>query len=185
MSSDLTRISITMPEELLATLDDYASRRGIAKNRSEVVRDLVRDALVKEKTEESDAFIFATLTMVFDHHTNDLRDKLDDIQHAHFDEIISSMHVHVDEHNCLETIVMKGRSSVLRGIADSLLGTKGVLNGDLIVTVVGDGHADGAHGGAAGAHSHANGEHAACSHAHPHTHSHEHHCHHHHCENSK
>lgn len=154
MSSDLTRISITMPEELLATLDDYASRRGILKNRSEVVRDLVREALVKEKTEEPDTFIFATLTMVFDHHTNDLRDKLDDIQHAHFDEIISSMHVHVDEHNCLETIVMKGRSSVLRGIADSLLGTKGVLNGDLIVTVVGD----------ARSHPH---EHSH-SHAHPH-----------------
>ena len=168
MSSDLTRISVTMPEELLASLDDYASRRGMAKNRSEVVRDLVRDALVKEKTEDEDTFIFATLTMVFDHHTNDLRDKLDDIQHAHFDEIISSMHVHVDEHNCLETIVMKGRSSVLRGIADSLLGTKGVLNGDLIATVVGDGTAH------EHAHSHGDAHQHEHCHEHGHAHTHEH-----------
>lgn len=140
MSSELVRFSVTMPPDLLADLDAYAKRRGTLINRSEAVRDIVRNALVKETIEEPDTQVFATLTMVFDHHANDLRDKLDNIQHAHCNEIVSSMHVHVDEHNCLEVIIMKGRSRVIRKIADALLGTKGVLNGDLVTTVVGEEH---------------------------------------------
>lgn len=155
MASELVRFSVAMPADLLADLDEYVQRRGTAKNRSEAVRDLVRGALVKENVEEPDTEVFATLTMVFDHHAGDLRDKLDDIQHAHCHEIVSSMHVHVDEHNCLEVVIMKGKSAVIRGIANALLGTKGVLNGDLVTTVVGAEHA----------HPH--------EHHHPHVHVHE------------
>ena len=140
MSSELVRFSVAMPHDLLADLDAYTQRRGTIINRSEAVRDIVRNALVKETIEEPETQVFATLTMVFDHHANDLRDKLDNIQHAHCNEIVSSMHVHVDEHNCLEVIIMKGRSYVIREIADALLGTKGVLNGDLVTTVVGAEH---------------------------------------------
>lgn len=154
MKSELLRFSVAMPADLLAELDAYSQRRGTLKNRSEAIRDLVRNALVEETIEEPDAQVFATLTMVFDHHANDLRDKLDDIQHAHCSEIVSSVHVHVDAHNCLEVIIMKGRSSDIRDIADALLGTKGVLNGDLVTTVVGTEHS----------HPHA--------HHHPHTHTH-------------
>lgn len=152
MGSELVRFSVAMPSDLLAELDAYTQRRGAVSNRSEAVRDLVRSALVKETIEEPDAQVFATLTMVFDHHASDLRDKLDNIQHAHCSEIVSSMHVHVDECNCLEVIIMHGKSSTIHEIADALLGTKGVLNGDLVTTVVG------------GEHEHA--------HHHPHTHTH-------------
>ena len=154
MGSDLVRFSVAMPADLLGELDAYTQRRGTLKNRSEAVRDLVRSALVEETIEDPNATVFGTLTMVFDHHTNDLRDKLDDIQHAHCDEIVSSLHVHADAHNCLEVIVMKGRSCVIHEIADALLGTKGVLNGDLVVTTVGSEHE----------HPH--------DHHHPHTHTH-------------
>ena len=154
MKSDLVRFSVAMPADLLADLDAYTQRRGTVTNRSEALRDLVRSALVAETVEEPGARVFATLTMVFDHHASDLRDKLDSIQHAHCDEIVSSMHVHVDESNCLEVIIMRGESSVVHGIADALLGTKGVLNGDLVTTVVGDEHE----------HPH--------EHHHPHTHTH-------------
>ncbi len=139
-SSELVRFSVAMPSELLGELDAYVQRRGTLKNRSEAVRDLVRSALVADTVEEPDAQVFATLTMVFDHHASDLRDKLDSIQHAHCDQIVSSMHVHVDSSNCLEVIIMRGKSATVRSIADALLGTKGVLNGDLVTTVVGSEH---------------------------------------------
>ena len=154
MSSELVRFSVAMPSDLLEELDAYTQRRGAAANRSEAVRDLVRSALVADTVEEPDAQVFATLTMVFDHHATDLRDKLDSIQHAHCDQIVSSMHVHVDSSNCLEVIIMRGKSKTVHQIADALLGTKGVLNGDLVTTVVGEEHA----------HSH--------EHHHPHTHTH-------------
>lgn len=149
-NNETARFSITMPADLLDKLDRYSERRGITSNRSEAVRDIVRSALIHETAEDPSAQVFGTLTMVFDHHANDLRDKLDDIQHAHCDEIVSSMHVHVDAHNCLEVIIMKGKSSTVHSIADALLGTKGVLNGELVVTAVGSHEAGHAH-----AHAHA------------------------------
>lgn len=132
--SELVRFSVAMPEDLMDELDRYTARRGIAKNRSEAIRDLVRGALIEEEVEDPDSSIFGTLTMVFNHHSNDLRDKLDAIQHEHVDEIVSTVHVHLDEENCLEVVLMRGQSKVIRSIADALLGTKGVLHGKLVVT---------------------------------------------------
>ena len=159
--SEIVRFSVTMPEDLMEQLDEYAARRGTSKNRSETIRDLVRDALVDEEVEAPDTQIFGTLTMVFNHHAGDVRDRLDGIQHEHIDEIISTMHVHVDAENCLEVILMRGRSATVRAIADALLGTKGVMHGNLDVTTVGS-HA--AHGYT---HAHEHG------HEHDHAHSHE------------
>lgn len=139
--SELVRFSVAMPEDLMEELDEYTARRGTVKNRSEAIRDLVRGALVEEAVEDPDSFIFGTLTMVFNHHSNDLRDKLDAIQHEHVDEIVSTVHVHLDEENCLEVVLMKGQSRVIRSIADALLGTKGVMHGKLVVTTAGPAHA--------------------------------------------
>ena len=138
--SELVRFSVTMPEALMAELDEYAARRGTSKNRSETIRDLVREALVAEDVEAPDTQIFGILTMVFNHHASDLRDKLDNIQHEHLDQIISTVHVHVDHENCLEVILMRGRSGDVRAIADALLGTKGVMHGHLDVTTAGEPH---------------------------------------------
>lgn len=138
--SELVRFSVAMPEDLMEELDRYAARRGNAKNRSEAIRDLVRGALVEEEVEDPDSMIFGTLTMVFNHHSNDLRDKLDAIQHEHVHEIISTVHVHLDEENCLEVVLMRGQSRTIRSIADALLGTKGVLHGKLVVTTTAPAH---------------------------------------------
>lgn len=108
--SELMRFSVAMPEDLMDELDRYTARRGIAKNRSEAIRDLVRGALIEEEVEDPESSIFGTLTMVFNHHSNDLRDKLDAIQHEHVDEIVSTVHVHLDEENCLEVVLMRGQS---------------------------------------------------------------------------
>lgn len=138
--SELVRFSVAMPEDLMEALDTYTARRGVAHNRSEAIRDLVRNALVEEEVEDPESSIFGTLTMVFNHHSNDLRDKLDSVQHEHVDKIVSTVHVHLDEENCLEVVLMRGKSREIRSIADALLGTKGVMHGKLVVTTTGAPH---------------------------------------------
>ncbi len=135
--SELVRFSVAMPEELLMQFDNLVARRGLAKNRSEVIRDLVRESLVDEEWDNPHAEIVGTLTIVFSHHASDLNEKLDSIQHAHHDKIVSSMHVHLDAHNCLEVIIMRGESKTIREIADSVLGVKGVKHGRLTATTTG------------------------------------------------
>ncbi len=131
------RFSVAMPEELLMRFDLLVARRGLAKNRSEVVRDLVRDALVEDECATPGIIVMGTLTIVYDHHASDLQEKLHDIQHDYFDSIVSSMHVHVDEHMCLEVIVMRGETGLVQTIANLILGTKGVQNGRLVLTTTG------------------------------------------------
>jgi len=133
----LVRFGVAMDETLLESFDALVARRGSAANRSEAVRDLVRDALVDAEWEASAEEIVGTITMVFDHHANDLTEKLDAVQHAHFDKVVSSMHVHLDAHNCLEVIVVRGASTDVRAIAETLLGTKGVKHGKLVTTTTG------------------------------------------------
>ena len=133
----LVRFGVAMDEDLLSKFDELVARRGSATNRSEAVRDLVRDALVDEQWEAPDEEIVGTITMVFDHHANDLAEKLDSLQHAHHDKVVSSMHVHLDAHNCLEVIVVRGGSGEIRTIAEALLGTKGVKHGKLVTTTAG------------------------------------------------
>ncbi|WP_139651446.1 nickel-responsive transcriptional regulator NikR [Raoultibacter phocaeensis] len=137
MSNDLMRFSVAMPEDLLVRFDHLVARRGLAKNRSEVVRDLVRDALVEDECATPGVEVVGTLTIVFNHHASDLQDKLHAIQHEFFDMIICSTHVHLDQHNCLEVIVLRGETGVVQDVANMILGTKGVKNGRLVVTTTG------------------------------------------------
>lgn len=133
----LVRFGVAMDDGLLERFDKLVARRGVAANRSEAVRDLVRDALVEAEWEDSSEEIVGTVTMVFDHHASELSEKLDSLQHAHFDKIVSTMHVHLDAHNCLEILVVRGSNTQVRAIADGLLGTKGVKHGKLVMTTTG------------------------------------------------
>ena len=135
-SDDLMRFSVAMPESLLMDFDQLVARRGLAKNRSEVIRDLVRDALMESLAESPDTELMGTLTIVYDHHASDLQGKLHQIQHDHFDNIVSTMHVHVNHSLCLEIIVLKGKSSLIYDLANLISGTKGVLNGKLVCVPV-------------------------------------------------
>jgi CopG family nickel-responsive transcriptional regulator len=134
---ELVRFSVAVPEDLLVQFDNLVAKRGIAKNRSEVIRDLVRDALVNEEWDDPLQEIVGTLTLVFDHHASDLQSKLDNLQHEHHRQIISSMHIHLDAHNCLEVIVLRGRSDEIRLLAENILGVKGVKHGQLSTTTTG------------------------------------------------
>lgn len=139
MSRDLMRFSVAMPEDLLIRFDALVAKRGLAKNRSEVIRDLVRDALIEEECSLPGEEVMGTLTIVFDHHTGDVRDKLDGIQHDYFEQIITCMHVHLDAHTCMEVIILRGESALVQSIANIILGTKGVTHGHLTMTTTGHG----------------------------------------------
>ena len=137
MSNDLMRFSVAMPEDLLVRFDHLVARRGLAKNRSEVVRDLVRDALVEDECAMPGVEVVGTLTIVFDHHTSDLQERLHSIQHDYCEFIICATHIHLDHHTCLEVIVLRGETGLVQDLANMILGTKGVKNGKLVVTTSG------------------------------------------------
>ena len=137
MANDLMRFSVAMPEDLLIRFDQLVARRGLAKNRSEVVRDLVRDALIEDECSTPGTLVMGTLTIVYDHHASDLQEKLHTIQHDYFESIVSTMHVHVDSHICLEVIVLQGETGLVQDVSNLILGTKGVQNGHLVLTTTG------------------------------------------------
>ena len=134
---ELVRFSVAMPEELLMRFDALVARRGVAKNRSEMVRDLVREALIEEETNIVGTEVMGTITIVFDHHAGDVQDTLNSLQHSYLGLIISTTHVHLDERNCLEVIILRGEAFEVKDVADRILGTKGVKNGGLVITTTG------------------------------------------------
>ena len=136
MAGNLVRFSVAIPEELLVDFDAYAARRGTSANRSEVIRDIMREKLVEEASAAPDGEVVGSITMVYDHHAPDLTRRLDDIQHDHIPLIVSATHVHLDHHNCLEILAVRGPGDEVRQLADCLLGIKGVRHGKLVCTTV-------------------------------------------------
>ena len=130
-TGELARFSIAIPAELLAAFDAQIARTGGPANRSEAIRDLIRASLVKDELRTPDAEVIGSLTMIYDHHTGDLTRRLDEIQHDYTVEIVSTMHVHLDHHNCLEILALKGRGERVYELADRLLGLRGVKHGEL------------------------------------------------------
>ena len=128
---ELVRFSIAVPEGLLRAFDAQTTRRGESGNRSEAIRDLIRASLVKEAERQPDAQVIGSLTMIYDHHTGDLTRRLDDVQHDYTAEIVSTLHVHLDHHNCLEILALKGKGERIYELADKLLGMRGVKHGEL------------------------------------------------------
>ena len=137
MADELVRFSVAVPEDLLMSFDMLVGRRGVTKNRSEAIRDLIRGALVEDECSFPGAQVMGTLTIVYNHHTSDLQEKLDTIQHSHLENVVSTVHVHLDHHNCLEVIIMRGESLLIHDLANMILGTKGVKNGKLVLTSTG------------------------------------------------
>jgi CopG family nickel-responsive transcriptional regulator len=131
--ADLTRTGVAIDAELLARFDRFIAKQGYT-NRSEAFRDLIRDRLVNEAVESAEAPVIGTITLVYDHHSRLLPNKLMDIQHDHHDLIIATTHAHLDHHACLEVLVVKGQSRKVRKLADLLIGTKGVQHGRLVMS---------------------------------------------------
>ncbi|HJG30393.1 MAG TPA: nickel-responsive transcriptional regulator NikR [Collinsella ihuae] len=136
-AGELVRFSVAVPEDMLAGFDALIARRGDARNRSEAIRDLMRAALVRENLRTPDEQVIGSLTMIYDHHTGDLTRRLDEVQHDYTDEIVSTMHVHLDHHNCLEILALRGKGARVYELADKLLGLRGVHHGELTCAATG------------------------------------------------
>lgn len=132
----VARFGVSIDSKLMRKFDDLIERKGY-RARSEAIRDLIRDRLVEEEWEAGDQDTVGTITLVYDHHTRELDHALTDLQHRSYHQIISALHIHLDAHNCLEVLVVRGTSRDIRKIADGLIGTRGVKHGKLTMTTTG------------------------------------------------
>lgn len=130
---ELTRISISLEDALLKAFDKSSEAKGYT-NRSEAIRDLIRDRLIREEAENVAGEQVAVVTLVYDHHARELAARLIDKQHHHHDLVVSSLHVHLGERHCLEVSVLRGASAEVKHLGEELLATKGVLHGEITFT---------------------------------------------------
>jgi len=133
--SDIIRFGVSLEKELLEKFDKLIKEKKYS-NRSEAIRDLIRENLVKREWIEGKE-VAGAITLVFDHHKRELLNTLTDIQHDFYQLIISSQHIHLDHDNCLEIIVVRGKPVEVKELADKLKSTKGVKYGALSIATTG------------------------------------------------
>jgi CopG family nickel-responsive transcriptional regulator len=131
--AELTRVSISLEAALLEAFDRLIEGKGYA-TRSEAIRDLIRDRLLRAEAKDRGGEQVAVVTIVYDHHARELASKLIDKQHHHHDLVVSTMHVHLGERHCLEVSVLRGPGHEVIHLGDELIATKGVLHGELMLT---------------------------------------------------
>lgn len=145
------RVTITIDAELLAFIDTLSTAKGYG-SRSEAVRDILRKAAHTETQSDPAAPCFATLAYVYDHETRDLARRLTNQQHDHHDLSVATLHVHLDQHECLEVAVLRGASGAVRAFADGVISQRGVRHGQLHLLPGAPGHSHGP------GHSHEHGD---------------------------
>jgi len=134
--ADAVRFGVSMSHELLAEFDRLIMKLGFP-SRSEAIRSLIRERLVKQEWRLSDMETIGTITIVYSHEVRELTEKLTELQHHYHHQIISTMHIHLNKHNCLEVIAVKGKGNDIKKIAERLLSTKGIKHGKLTTTTIG------------------------------------------------
>ena len=125
MGDKLERFSVTITKELLDQLDEKIIKKGYS-SRSEFVRDMVRQLIVEEMWEEDSEEVIGVLTVIYDHHQRELTQKMIDIQHSKYINVMCSTHIHLDHHNCLEAIIIRGKPAEIENISIMIAGLKGV-----------------------------------------------------------
>ena len=125
MNDKTIRFTVSLPENLLNELDGNVTTKGYA-SRSEFIRDLIREKMTDEQWQKGDGEVAGVLTIIYDHHQRGLTEKLIAVQHSDAAHILCNTHVHVDHHNCLETIIIKGKAEAINDIAIKIGGLKGV-----------------------------------------------------------
>jgi CopG family nickel-responsive transcriptional regulator len=131
--SELSRIGVAIDSDLLDQFDRFIASQGY-ENRSEAFRDLIRDRLVTAAIDSPEGPVVGTITLIYDHHSRLLPDKLMELQHDHHELIIATTHAHLDHDTCLEVVVVKGKSKRVRSLADVMISTKGVHHGRLVMS---------------------------------------------------
>jgi len=130
--TELARFSVSLEDDLLQRFDAFCSQEHFA-TRSEAVRQLIREKLTSRAWESDEVEAAGTLTIVYDHHRPQLRDKLTAVQHDHTDLVVATLHAHLSHALCLEVIVLRGPAGQLRDIAGKLKGMKGIFSGELVM----------------------------------------------------
>jgi CopG family transcriptional regulator, nickel-responsive regulator len=126
------RFGVSLEEDILNELDNFVNQRKFP-NRSQAIRYLITNYLVEDKI-DANQIVAGSIVLVYDHHKRDLLSKATSIQHDFHDLILSSQHVHLDHHNCLETIAVMGKAVRLQELADKLIAVKGIKHGRLVIT---------------------------------------------------
>ena len=132
MKNPMVRFSVAIGGELLRKFDQYRELHR-HPNRSEAVRGLMRDALLEEVITNEESEAMGVVTLIYDHHASRISRRLTDLQHQHLDQVVTTTHVHLDHHRCLEVILLRGPTRQIRDLADDLIGTKGVETGRLVL----------------------------------------------------
>lgn len=130
----LSRIGVALDSDLLERFDDFISRLGYT-NRSEAFRDLIRDRLVSGQTARPNATVVGTVTLIYNHHSHGVTEKLTDLQHRNHELVVSTSHAHLDHDFCLEVLIVHGTSKRVEEFSGRLIGLKGVQHGRLVMTV--------------------------------------------------
>lgn len=129
----ITRFGVSIEPDLLEKFDRTMKKKRYS-NRSEAIRDIIRQHLINEHVKDPNASVIGTLTMVYDHHSGPLVDRLLEIQHDHYQEILTTTHIHIDHDTCLEVLVLKGKTRNIKKLADTIKSMKGIKHGELVVT---------------------------------------------------
>ena len=129
----IVRKGIAFEPEQLEQFDSLIEKKGY-KNRSEAIRDLIRKEIIEKQQENPNAIMMATLTMIYGHHEHNVQRNLTHIQHHHSELIRSTLHVHIDDKNCMEVLVLNGKVKEIKRLSDAMLTEKGVKHGKLVLT---------------------------------------------------
>ena len=130
--SEIIRFGVSMDQQLVDRFDKMIGKQRYA-NRSEAIRDLIRAALVEQEWATGSATTVGTVCLVYDHGASDLSHRLNRIQHDSPERVVASLHVHLDPHNCLEIVVLKGKASQIKKISDQLRSLRGVKHAQLVM----------------------------------------------------
>lgn len=131
----VARFSASIAPELMAQYDRMIDEKGY-DNRSLAIADTMRAQIIEHRLQDQDCEVAGSLTLIYDHHQRHLQEHLTGFQHDHGEHIISTLHCHLDHHNCLEIIAVRGKASVIKKLADNLIGAKGVKHGKVALTAI-------------------------------------------------
>ncbi len=134
--SKLVRFGVSLEEDLLIQFDRLIKQRKYT-NRSEALRDMIREELIKKEWTENKE-VTGAITLVYDHHTRELVTKVLDVQHDYHACILSSQHIHMDHHNCFEIIVTKGKSKEIEALFQKLKSIKSVKHAGFMMATKGE-----------------------------------------------
>ena len=126
------RFGVSLEDDLLTALDHFVKTQQFP-NRSQAIRHLIKENLVKEDWDKNKV-VAGAIVLLYDHHKNDLQNQSTEIQHDYHDLILSVQHVHLDHDHCLETITVKGKANKLINLADKLIAIKGIKHGKLVMS---------------------------------------------------